>query len=375
MINAGPQFGFGLYVHWPYCARICPYCDFNVYAAKTRETGPLLNAMVQGIRAQRERLPEHPRLNTIFFGGGTPSLMQPDQLSAILEAAQNSFGLDVDAEVTLEANPNDVLHADLKGWQQAGINRLSIGIQSLNDDALTFLGRDHSSEDALRSIEAALLHFPSVSIDLIYARPQQSLSAWERELRNALNLGAHHLSLYELTIEARTAFGKAAERVELVPMPDDSQADLYDLTQEVTRAAGYPAYEVSNHAVSERHQSQHNMIYWQSGDWIGIGPGAHGRVTLQDKRIATEAARRPAEYIQATAPSEDCLSGLDVARETLAMGLRPATGIRMDRLSGLDETALKDLQANGLIAITDGYLHTTPDGRILTDAIAAKLSP
>lgn len=301
--------------------------------------------------------------------------MTPDSLSAIIAAAQDTFGLEDSTEITLEANPSNVSERLLADWKSSGINRLSLGVQSLRDDALKFLGRDHSSDDALRSIELALQHIPSVSIDLIYARPGQKPESWRAELTEALALGVHHLSLYELTIEQRTAFGKAAARGDLHPMADDAQADLYELTDELTRASGYPAYEVSNHSTSTRHQSHHNMIYWQSGDWLGIGPGAHGRLTIGAQRLATEAARRPADYMAAKRPTEEHLSSLDTERETLAMGLRPVSGISLERLTNLDERALAECKSGGLIDITNGRLRTTRTGRLLTDAIAAKLSP
>ena len=346
-----------------------------MYAAKDRDTAPLLDAMLRDLTAHHERLPDHPSLDSIFLGGGTPSLMTPAQISVLITRARESFGVKDAAEITLEANPNDILSADLQGWRSAGVNRLSIGVQSLDDAALTFLGRDHSASDARRAIDMALEVFPSVSIDLIYARPEQTLAEWEAELTDTLGLGAHHLSLYELTIEARTAFGKAAQRGALIPMPDDRQADLYDLTQQITREWGYPAYEVSNHASSAFHQSTHNMIYWQSGDWIGLGPGAHGRLSIDGQRIATEAARRPAEYTGAPRPIEEVLDARDTAREILAMGLRPVIGVELARIEGLNQSELGALEALGLVAITAGRLHTTPEGRLLTDAIAARLSP
>ena len=373
--RTGPQYGFGLYLHWPYCTRICPYCDFNVYAAKSRDTSGLIEAMSRDLRAHFERLGDHPPLQSIFFGGGTPSLMNPAQLEEIISLAEQTFGLAPGAEVTLEANPNDILTSDIPDWRHAGINRLSIGVQSLRDDALMFLGRDHDANSALSAVTEALAEFPSVSIDLIYARPDQSLTQWEEELREALRLGAHHLSLYELTIEQRTAFGKAAARGDLIPMPDERQADLYEATQDITASAGFDAYEVSNHAISENHQSTHNMIYWQSGDWIGIGPGAHGRLTVDGNRVATEAAYKPGDYVDAPRPLEDKLDEEGVSREILAMGLRPAIGVAIDRISGLNLNALEELTALGLVAVTDGRLHTTQSGRLLTDAIAARLSP
>lgn len=382
----GPDYGFGLYVHWPYCSKICPYCDFNVYAAKDRDTGPLVDAILQDIRAHHQRFGGAYRLDTIYFGGGTPSLMPVGDIARIVETAQSLYGIRDGAEITLEANPNDLLRADLEGWRSAGVNRLSIGVQSLRDDALGFLGRDHDGQTAVRAVEAALPHFQSVSIDLIYARPGQSLEHWDDELREALQLGAPHLSLYELTIEERTAFGHRAARGELVPMEDDAQADLYELTEEITRAAGLPAYEVSNYAMSADHQSQHNLIYWRGGDWIGVGPGAHGRMSEGDKRFALEAARRPADYISAfgsgtsLAAPETALSSLEAARELVAMGLRPSEGIdrrRVETLTGspFDPELIERFVSTGLLTQTGTMIALTPAGRLLADRIAADLAP
>lgn len=382
----GSDFGFGLYVHWPYCSKICPYCDFNVYAAKDRDNEPLINAILRDIGAHHQRFGGADRLDTIYFGGGTPSLLPAGEIARIIDTAQSLYGLREDAEITLEANPNDLLRADLEGLSNAGVNRLSIGVQSLRNDALEFLGRDHDGQTAVRAVETALPHFHSVSIDLIYARPGQSHEAWADELREALKLGAPHLSLYELTIEERTAFGRRAARGELVPMEDDAQADLYELTEDITRAAGLPAYEVSNYARSAEHRSRHNLIYWRGGDWIGVGPGAHGRMSEGDKRFATEAARRPADYIAVSgretslATPETALSSLEVARELLAMGLRPSEGIdrkRIESLTGapLDPELLEHFESAGLLKKDGSVIALTASGRLLADRIAADLAP
>ena len=384
----GPAYGFGLYIHWPYCARICPYCDFNVYAAKTRDPDPLAEAIATDIHAHRAWLGDGHfagGLSSVYFGGGTPSLLPPALMEALVEAAKAAFGLTPDCEITLEANPNDILGADPAAWRTAGINRLSIGVQSLDDAALRFLGRDHTSGAAHRAAEAGLAQFPNTSIDLIYARPGQSAAEWEQELKAALALGAPHLSLYELTIEEKTAFGKAVSRGEWSPMEDDAQADLYELTQAICAAEGLPAYEVSNHARTPAHQSRHNLTYWRGGDWIGVGPGAHGRLTVQGERLATYAHKRPADYLQALqsgAPAWEkhrTLTALDTAREVLALGLRPIGGIARDRieaLSGpLDAARLTDFQAEGWLHQDSEHLALTPAGWLLADRIAAELSP
>ncbi|MEL7540513.1 MAG: radical SAM family heme chaperone HemW [Pseudomonadota bacterium] len=376
----GPDHGFGLYVHWPYCARICPYCDFNVYAAKDRETDPLVDAIIADIRAHRARLPEHPQLDSLFFGGGTPSLLSAAEMNRIIAAANDAFTVAQDAEITLESNPNDVLRDNPADWASAGINRLSLGVQSLRDDALSFLGRDHDDAAARRAVDKAQSTFENLSLDMIYARPDQSPDAWAAELRDALNLGAPHLSLYELTIEARTAFGKRAARGELTPMPDDDQADLYDLTQTICAEHGLDAYEVSNHARGAQYESRHNHIYWASGDWIGVGPGAHGRLTIGGQRLATEAARRPADYMTATGPTETPLTQLDTAREFLAMALRPVSGLDLGRFETLfgqpaEAQLLDQLCAQSLARIEDNRLKLTAQGRLIADYIAGQMSP
>ncbi len=383
----GPAYGFGLYVHWPYCSRICPYCDFNVYAAKDRGADDALAAaIVKDISLHVPRLPKHGHLDTVYFGGGTPSLMRPEQVASMLDGAQQAFGLKPGAEVTLEANPNDVLRMDLPAFAAAGVNRLSIGLQSMRDDVLKFLGRDHTAIQAQEAVAKALRVFPNTSIDLIYAIPGQTEAAWAEELTAAVGLGAPHLSLYELTIEQRTVFGKAVERGEFAPMDDDGQADLYELTQEITLAAGLPAYEVSNHARAPEYQSRHNLIYWRGGDWIGVGPGAHGRLTVDGKRYATEAHKRPPAYqanIQALGAGWEKgapLYPVDIAKELLAMGLRSEQGIsraRVEAVSGrtIDDDKIEAFCDEGWMVRDAERLMLTPAGRLLADALTAHLAP
>ena len=381
----GPEHGFGLYIHWPYCTKICPYCDFNVYAAKDRDNSALIQALHDDLARHARMLAGHPRLGSIYFGGGTPSLMQASDIGALVNRAEALFGLEDGAEVTLEANPNDVLVADLPAWRDAGVNRLSLGIQSLDDAALQFLGREHDIADARRSADLAGQHFPNFSVDLIYARPGQSKAEWTDELKAVLALGAPHLSLYELTIAERTAFGRRAERGDLIPMPDDDQADLYELTDRIAQDQGLPAYEVSNHARSADVQSRHNLTYWRGGDWIGIGPGAHGRLTVDGHRLATHAARRPQDYVSGINPlaesvEAETLSSLDTARELLALGLRPDEGfdlLRIQQAAGqpVDHETLAEFVSQGLVAQSGERTKLTPDGRLLADRIAAELSP
>ena len=380
----GPAHGFGLYIHWPYCTRICPYCDFNVYAAKDRDNTALVKALSDDLVRHARALKGHPKLGSVYFGGGTPSLMAPSDIARLIAQAEALFGLETDAEITLEANPNDVLANDVAGWAEAGVTRLSIGVQSLEDETLGFLGRDHGADDARRAVALASRHIANLSIDLIYARPGQTARTWEHELSDALALGAPHLSLYELTIEERTAFGKRAQRGELVPMPDEDQADLYELTWQLTEAHGLPAYEISNHARSGATQSRHNLTYWRGGDWIGLGPGAHGRLTLDDQRLATLAPMRPDAYVAAVSDTTglggEHLSPLDTARELLALGLRPVEGFDMARIEAvsgapLDTARLELLLTEGLLKRDESRLALTPQGRLLADRIAADLAP
>ena len=382
----GPEYGFGIYIHWPYCAKVCPYCDFNVYAAKDRDPTSLLEAIKKDLQIHRPRLPEHGRAGSLYFGGGTPSLLKPTEIAGLVRAAEESFGLEADAEITLEANPNDILRMDLQGVKAAGVNRLSLGVQSLRDDALAFLGRDHHGSAARIAMSRALDVFPNTSVDLIYARPGQLAEEWQSELSDVLAFGAPHISLYELTIEERTAFGKAAARGELLPMEDDDQADLYELTQEILTSAGLPGYEVSNHARAEEFRSRHNMTYWNGGDWIGVGPGAHGRLSVGGNRYASEAERRPEAYIanvQALASGwsdASKLYPLDNARELLAMGLRPEMGIDRTRIETVSGRALPQNKID--VFVEEGWMREegarialTPKGRLLADALTAELSP
>ena len=380
----GPRWGFGLYVHWPYCARICPYCDFNVYAAKDRDPAPLADALIADLKVHAATMPDHGPLETIYFGGGTPSLLPPDRMAALVAAADAAFGVAPGAEITLEANPNDVLRSRLEDWQAAGINRLSVGVQSLRDTALRFLGRDHDAAAAVEAARRAVAAFPNTSIDLIYARPGQSAAEWEEELAEALALGAPHLSLYELTIEARTAFARAVARGAWTPADEDAQADLYDVTQRVAEAHGLPAYEVSNHARRPETRSRHNQIYWNSGDWIGLGPGAHGRLTRDGARRASEAPSRPEAYIDAVAAGETGWNGAlpltpaDVAAELLAMGLRTAEGVALSRLGALTgalpaRPTRQALVDTGLLLEADGWIRLTASGRLFADRISGDL--
>jgi oxygen-independent coproporphyrinogen-3 oxidase len=377
-----PARGFGVYLHWPYCARICPYCDFNVYAAKTRDTAPLLEAMLTDLGGWRERTGAR-RVDTVFFGGGSPSLMAGADVARLLARIDALWGIDAGAEVTLEANPDD--RARFADFAAAGVDRLSLGVQSLDGAALTFLGRTHSAADAVAALTAARGPFRSVSLDLIYALPQQELAAWRSELEQALALGADHLSLYELTIEPGAAFARAVQRGDWTPADDDRAADLYEATQELAAAAGYPAYEVSNHARGAEHRSRHNAIYWRSGDWVGAGPGAHGRLTAGGQRLAIEAADQPGAYLKAVREtgvgwsSAESLSPLDQARERLSMGLRLVDGMSLADVTALgfavSRAALDNVASLGLLTRNGEHIALTARGRLAADRIVAMIAP
>lgn len=374
----------GLYIHWPYCARICPYCDFNVYKAAGADSGALTDALLADLDHWRART--GPRtLASIHFGGGTPSLMTPAQIEAVLMRAGALWSITPGAEIGLEANPREA--ASFKGLASAGINRLSLGVQALDDASLARLGRDHDAKSALQALETAQALFDRLSIDLIYAREGQSPDSWAQELGRVLAMGLDHLSLYQLTIEPGTAFARQAERGRLTPPGDDDAADMYALTQDLTEAAGLPAYEISNHARSRDHHSVHNRLYWEGADWIAIGPGGHGRLGSHATggRLATEAALKPADYIARTASGAahdiETLSARDEAVERVLMGMRLVE-------DGLDLEALKaltgfDVDPGGLaLALSRGQVRRegsrlilTPQGRIFADAVAGALAP
>lgn len=370
-----------VYIHWPYCARICPYCDFNVVRERGREAqkAALIAAIRTDLMAQAERLGPR-RLASIFFGGGTPSLMPPEAAAGLIETAQRLFPTPDPVEVTLEANPTDAETARYQAFAQAGVNRLSLGIQSLDDAALCFLGRDHSAAEARRAVAAAQSVFGRVSIDLIYARPGQSAAAWRAELDQALALEPEHISPYQLTIESGTAFGRAAQRGALIPPPDETQEDLFDLTQDALSAAGYQAYEVSNHARSPAARSAHNLNVWRGLEYVGVGPGAHGRLNLARVRTATTTHRAIQDYIAAVDArgvglnEAEPLSPTEAAEERLLLGLRTLEGVPLAELSALDlADRIQTLSDDGFVITDDGRLIATPQGRKLLDAVIRAL--
>lgn len=372
----------GLYMHWPYCAHICPYCDFNVYRPKG-DPDALITAMIADMRHWRTRTGGRP-LASLHFGGGTPSLLDAAQLDRLIEAADQIWGFATGAEIGLEANPNDAPR--FAAFSAAGINRLSLGIQSFQDAALRRLGRDHDAAEGLSALDGALTLFPHVSLDLIYAFAGQTLADWEAELDTAFRSGAGHVSPYQLTIEARTAFGKRAERGEKLVHDNDTAAAFYALTEALGDAAGFAGYEISNLARDDGAQSRHNRLYWDGDDWIGIGPGAHGRLGQHASggRFATEAHRRPADYIDSVAASGsgviswDRLDAGDEAAERILMGLRVATGLDRQRLRAatgldIDPDGLARMLELGLVSGDGQRIGLTQPGRVLADAVSGEL--
>jgi putative oxygen-independent coproporphyrinogen III oxidase len=377
------DFGFGLYVHWPFCEAKCPYCDFNSFVSRDVDHQRWAAAFEAEIARVGEATPGR-ELRSVFFGGGTPSLMRPETVDRVLSAAHRNWACAADIEVTLEANPSSAEASRFRNYASAGVNRFSIGVQALDDADLHRLGRLHTAQEAIQAIEIARETAERVSFDLIYARQNQSQEAWRSELSRALSFHPDHLSLYQLTIEKGTAFGRRHEAGKLPGLPDpDRSADLYEATTELCEAAGLPAYEVSNHARAGS-ESRHNLIYWRCGDYIGVGPGAHGRVTHSGSRRATRAISSPAAWlasVESGQGSHEMTSNLgaeEKAAEYLMMGLRLREGVTLARyraLAGQDlsEERLGGLLSDGLIWRTDDRFGTTFRGRMLLNAVLREL--
>ncbi|HZZ69657.1 MAG TPA: radical SAM family heme chaperone HemW [Phenylobacterium sp.] len=379
-MTSGPK--LGVYIHWPYCARICPYCDFNVFRDRGgEEPAALARAIVADLEAQAT-ITGPRELASIFLGGGTPSLMDPAWAGEMIAAAKRLWTPAADLEVTLEANPTDAEADRFAGFADAGVNRLSLGLQSLDDQALRFLGRNHDATAAIRATRAAVRAFPRLSIDMIYARPGQTPAAWAQELKAAVDLGAEHVSPYQLTIEAGTAFDRAVRRGQFTPPDGDTGAALFDTTQQVLKAAGFDAYEVSNHAQGEAARSRHNLIYWQGHDYLGAGPGAHGRITVDGPRQATQAASKPADYIARVGETglgfaaREALDAQEAAQERLLSGLRITDGVPVAEVAALAIPSQKiaDLVTLGLLADDPLRLRATPAGRLVLDRLTVELA-
>ena len=368
----------GVYVHWPYCARICPYCDFNVYRVRrTEEPAALARAIVADLEAQA-RITGPRRLVSVFFGGGTPSLMDPAWAAEIVEAARRLWTPAPDLEISLEANPTDAEADRFGAFAAAGVNRLSLGLQALDDEALAFLGRNHGAAEGVRAARIAARAFRRLSLDLIYARPGQTPGSWAEELRHAVDLGAEHLSPYQLTIESGTPFDRAVRRGRFAPADPEAGAALYEVTQATLEALGFEAYEVSNHARGEAARSRHNLVYWRGWDYVGAGPGAHGRITVDGVRHATFAESRPADYIARVARTGagfaelEPLSARAAAEERVLSGLRIQEGVARRELAALklDTAPLVEL---GLLADDPERLRATAAGRLVLDRLTAEL--
>ena len=374
--------GFGLYLHWPFCQAKCPYCDFNSHVSahidQKRWQAAYLNELDRAAAETKNRV-----LETVFFGGGTPSLMDPSLVNAIIERVRQNWPMVNDPEISLEANPTSVEASRFAGYRDAGVNRISMGIQALNDTDLGRLGRLHSAKDARAAFDTARKLFDRVSFDLIYARQDQTLGDWEAELKEALNMAIDHLSLYQLTIEDGTAFGARHAAGGLKGLPnDDVSADMYLLTQDITADAGLSAYEVSNHA-REDAQSRHNLIYWRGGDYIGIGPGAHGRLTLNGQKYATETGLSPLGWLTNVEKKgsgeslRDHIPGSEQALEYLMMSLRLTEGTDLTRYQALGgqiaEKAAADLVELGLIEIDETRLRATSQGRPVLNGLLRNL--
>ena len=374
--------GFGLYVHWPFCQAKCPYCDFNSHVVSSIDQQRWKSAYLSEINRLGREFPDR-TLSTIFFGGGTPSLMDAETVAAIIETARNTWPAVNDIEITLEANPTSIEAGRFKAYRDAGVNRVSMGFQALNDPDLKALGRLHSVAEAYAALDVATSVFDRVSFDLIYARQNQSLTQWKAELAEALSTGVDHLSLYQLTIEDGTAFGDRFARGGLRGLPsEDLSADMYAVTQELCEAAGLPAYEISNHA-RPGSESRHNLIYWNGGDWGGIGPGAHGRLSKDGVRVATETPVGPSEWLQSVEvrgsgeSARSALSLQEVREEYVMMGLRIADGISIARYQALggqlDPKKCRELASMGYASQLGDRFVITKTGRPILNAILREL--
>jgi oxygen-independent coproporphyrinogen-3 oxidase len=369
-----------LYVHWPFCVSKCPYCDFNSHVRSSIDQDEWRDALLADLAYEASLLSDR-SLTSIFFGGGTPSLMEPSAVSALISAARMHWPASDNIEITLEANPNSVEAARFADLADAGVNRLSLGLQSFDDANLAFLGRAHSSDEGQRALDIAQKHFPRVSFDLIYALPGETEASWSTTLDQALGKGTSHLSLYQLTIEPGTRFASMVARHEFEPLGGDEAATLYELTSERTSAAGIPAYEVSNHA-RKGQESRHNLTYWRYGDYAGVGPGAHGR--RLGKR--TMRHRKPENFLSGMKRNghgmveEEALTSAEGADEALVMGLRLSEGIDLQALSErfsrpiVDERAVDRLIGSGHLERHGNRLSTTPSGRLLLDRVIAEIA-
>lgn len=380
------QQGIALYIHWPFCLAKCPYCDFNSYVAQQIPQEAYAKALVQELKTALTEIPKR-LLTSIFFGGGTPSLMLPSTVESLIDTASNLLPVSPNIEITLEANPTSVENQKLKDFQQAGINRASLGVQSLNPTALKALGREHSVMGAIEALTLAKKIFNRVSFDLIYAREGQTLPDWEKELKEALSLANDHLSLYQLTIEPGTIFAKQYQQGKITLPNDEISTEFLNITQAITGRFGLHAYEVSNYAKIGA-ESRHNLTYWRYQDYIGIGPGAHGRVTIGETLYATERHKNPQKWLQMVQENghalsvKEALTPIDKAQEMLLMGLRLTQGVHASRfterceislIDAVNSSMLEALVEENYLSWDNNYLKTTTQGRLRLNAILEAL--
>ncbi|CAI3933303.1 MULTISPECIES: radical SAM family heme chaperone HemW [Commensalibacter] len=376
------QQGIALYIHWPFCLAKCPYCDFNSHVAQQIPQEAYANALVQELITSLTDIPKKP-LTSIFFGGGTPSLMLPSTVQTLIDTATSLLPVSNDIEITLEANPTSVENQKLKDFQKAGVNRVSLGIQSLNPTALKALGREHSVAGAIEALSLAKKIFSRISFDLIYAREGQSVYEWENELKEALSLANDHLSLYQLTIEPGTLFAKQYQQGKITLPNEEISTTLLNMTETITGQYGLQAYEVSNYAKIGA-QSRHNLTYWRYQDYIGIGPGAHGRVTIDQTLYATERHKNPQKWLKSVQENghalcvKEALTSKDKAQEMLLMGLRLTEGVQaeafaqrcgVDLMDAINQSMLTALLEENYLSWDNNYLKTTPQGRLRLNAI------
>lgn len=377
--------GFGIYVHWPFCEAKCPYCDFNSHVRHAGIDQPRFAAAFERELAYFAARTRGRRVESIFLGGGTPSLMLPATVGRVLDAIAGLWEISPTVEVSMEANPSSVEAERFRGYRAAGVNRLSLGVQSLRDADLRRLGRLHDADQARAAIGIARSTFERISFDLIYARPDQDATAWRAELEEAIGLAADHLSLYQLTIEQGTPYFELHRAGKLVVPDPDTAADLYDLTQEICNRHGMPAYEVSNHAVPGA-ECRHNLVYWRYGDYVGVGPGAHGRLTGGNGKFATATERHPETWLAAVeARGEGLVEDVSLTREEqgdefLLMGLRLVEGVDLARFEAIsdrriDPRRVADLIEHGMVErLSDSRMRVTPAGLLVLDAVVADLA-
>jgi oxygen-independent coproporphyrinogen-3 oxidase len=384
--EAEPEAGLAVYVHWPFCLSKCPYCDFNSHVRDGVDHDRWRRALLAEIDHYAERTPDR-TVTSIFFGGGTPSLMAPATAAAVIERVAQRWPVAADIEITLEANPSSVEAERFSALAAAGVNRVSLGVQALDDSALSFLGRRHDVAEALAALAVAKTHFSRVSFDLIYARPEQTVAEWRAELTRAITQGTEHLSVYQLTIEDGTKFATLAARGELAMPDEDTQAALYEVTQETLSRAGLPAYEISNHARPGA-ECRHNLTYWRYGDYVGVGPGAHGRLALDGQKLATRAHRAPEVWLERVetgghgAHPDVPVTPAERRDELLMMGLRLSEGVSRSRLRAelgvdietlVDSRRLQRLMEGGYLALDDDWMRATPAGLQRLNAVLAAL--